>query len=208
MLLCDIGNTSYHFYNKYRDFKKDTRVFNPASIKEKVFYICVNQRVSKKIAPLKNWTDLSNFIDRSKYYETMGIDRIAACQAIDNGVIIDAGSAITVDIVRDGVFEGGFISPGLKKMHQAYKNISPALDYNFNFNIDLTKLPKNTPDAISYGFLKILYSEVMSYDLDVYLTGGHADKFSMIFKDAKVDRLLLFKGMRKIIDTKNSTKFK
>ena len=39
MLLCDIGNTSYHFLDGELDFKKEAVSFDPSTIKEEVFYI-------------------------------------------------------------------------------------------------------------------------------------------------------------------------
>ncbi|PHQ92159.1 MAG: pantothenate kinase [Sulfurimonas sp.] len=199
MLLCDIGNTSYHFLDSSVDYKKHVDTFKPQSIQEKVYYICVNARVSKLLESLVNWIDLSAFVNKNDYYETMGVDRIFACNAIDDGVIIDAGSAITVDVVSNGVFEGGFIYPGATAMSKAYKNISPALEYPFNYDIVLNKLPKNSQDAISYGFLKTLYSEVVSHKKKIYLTGGDAQMLSCVFKEATVDEALIFKGMKKIL---------
>lgn len=199
MLLCDIGNTSYHFLQDNKDFKKDTNNFDPSSIKEKVYYICVNPKIKTVLKDLSNWIDLSKKIDMSKYYETMGVDRIVASEAIENGIIIDAGSAVTVDIVKDGIFQGGFIYPGLNAMSQTYKNISSALDYPFNFDLDLNVLPKNSTDAITYGYLKTLHAEVTSHNMNIILTGGDAKKFAKIFSDAKVDEYLIFKGMKKIL---------
>jgi len=203
MLLCDIGNTSYHFFDENSDYKKEVKIFNPASIKEKVFYVCVNINIKKSLQKLDNWIDISVYVDKSKYYESMGIDRIMACEAINSGVVIDAGSAITVDVVKNSVFQGGFIYPGLVSMSKAYKNISTLLDYPFNFELDLTKLPKNSIDAISYGYLKTLYNEVISYDMDIYLTGGDAKNFAKIFPNAKIDEILIFKGMKKKFNEKH-----
>ena len=199
MLLCDIGNTSYHFLDSTLNYKKRVDTFNPQSIQENVYYICVNERVSKLLRALENWIDLSTFVNKIDYYETMGVDRIFACNAIDDGVIIDAGSAITVDVVSKGAFEGGFIYPGVTAMSKAYKNISPALEYPFNYDIELNKLPKNSQDAISYGFLKTLYSEVILHKKKIYLTGGDAQMLSCVFKEAIVDKALIFKGMKKIL---------
>ena len=199
MLLCDIGNTSYHFLSDKVDYKERVTAFNPSTIKEKVYYICVNSSVQKSLQNLENWVDLKQSVDMNNYYDTMGVDRIFACEAIENGVIVDAGSAITVDVVKNGVFQGGFIYPGINAMAKTYENISPALAYPFNFELDLSRLPKNSTDAISYGYLKTLYSEVISHNIDITLTGGDAQKLSTIFKDAQVDETLLFKGMKKII---------
>jgi len=199
MLLCDIGNTSYHFFDLKKDFKEDVNIFNPTTIKKKIFYICVNSKIQKILKTLPNWIDLAKYIDISKYYKTIGIDRIMACEAVDNGVIIDAGSAITVDIVKNNVYGGGFIYPGINAMNQTYKNISDVLDYSFNFECNLDIMPKNSRDSISYGYLKPFYSEVLSHNMNIFLTGGDAKIFAKIFSSAKIDEKLIFKGMNKII---------
>ncbi len=199
MILCDIGNTSYHFLDADIDYKESVKTFDPKTIKDKVYFICVNPDVKSLLENLDNWIDLADSIDMTNYYETMGIDRIVACEAMDDGIIIDAGSAITVDVVSDGVFQGGFIYPGVNAMSDTYKNISSALDYPFNFELDLNKLPKNSTDAISYGYLKTLYKEVISHNKNIVLTGGDSDKLSKIFPDAKINKTLIFDGMKKIL---------
>lgn len=55
-------------------------------------------------------------------FESVGIDRLASCSAVNRlrspehvAIIVDAGSAITVDCVsHQGVFLGGMIAPGLR----------------------------------------------------------------------------------------------
>lgn len=199
MLLCDVGNTSYHFLTEFDRFKKDVKSFDPSEVMHSVYYISVNKKVDTVLKDLPNWIDITTHLDKTKYYETMGVDRMMALEAIESGIIIDAGSAITVDIKRGGVFEGGFIYAGVRAMSESYKSISNALDYEFNFDIDLKKLPKNSQDAITYGYLKTLYCEVISHNMEIILTGGDAQKFAKIFKDARVDEELVFRGMQKII---------
>ena len=200
MLLCDIGNTSYHFLDGTKDYKEDCESFNPSLVKENVYYICVNQKVSELLETLSNWIDLAEYIDMKNYYETMGVDRIVAISGKSNVVIVDAGSAITVDVIRDDIFEGGFIFPGLSAMMETYKRVSPALDYKLNLNVDLEKLPKNSQDAISYGILKTLSCEVYSYGLEILLTGGDAENLIKVFPEAHIDNMLIFKGMKNIIE--------
>ena len=199
MLLCDIGNTSYHFVDENSDYKERVSSYDPSSITEKVYYISVNSSLQKELDTLDNWINLKSHVDMSSYYETMGIDRIFACEAIENGVVIDAGSAITVDVVKDGKFQGGFIYPGVEAMSTTYKNISPALEYPFNFDLDLDRLPTNSADAISYGFLQTLHCEVVSINMEIFLTGGDALKLAKIFPNAQIDKTLLFKGMKKVL---------
>ena len=199
MLLCDIGNTSYHFYDAERDYKASVSDFEPSTLTETLYYISVNADLEKKLESLENWIDLRPFIDWKNYYDTMGIDRVMACEAIENGVIVDAGSAITVDVVKEGVFQGGFITPGVKIMQETYRQLSPRLDYSFNFDLDLDKMPKNSRDAISYGYLRLLQCEVSRHKAPLYLTGGDAVKMAKLFDSAIIDELLIFKGMNTII---------
>ena len=199
MILCDVGNTSYHFLDGKKDYKEGTETFNPESIKGIVYYICVNPQIKPVLEALDNWIDISKDVCMIHYYKTMGIDRIVACEAINDGVIIDAGSAITVDVVSDGVFKGGFIYPGVNAMKKTYTDISTALDYPFNYELDIDSLPKNSRDSISYGYLKTLHSEVVSHNKDIYLTGGDSDKIAKIFPNAKINKTLIFDGMKKII---------
>ena len=200
MLLCDIGNTSFHFLDDNSDdYKESVKTFNPESITKEVYFISVNQKIKDSLVGLENWIDISGYIDMKKYYHTMGIDRIFAIESVKYGIIIDAGSAITVDIVKGNVFQGGFIYPGIAAMQKTYENISPALSYSFNFECDLGIMPKNSQDSISYGFLKTLYSEVMSHNMPIILTGGDSEKFKKIFDAANVDNRLIFNGMKKII---------
>ncbi len=195
MLLCDIGNTSYHFYDLQNDYKKDVACFDPSSVKEDVYYICVHPTLKKRLRSLSNWHDLEERIDRTNYYDTMGVDRIVACEAVQNGVIVDAGSAVTVDVVRDGIFAGGFIYPGIRAFQGAYASISKNLDLELRFDTDLRKLPKSTHDALAYGFLSPLLKEIDSYDMDIFITGGDAKIIQKYLPHAKRDDLLLFRGM-------------
>jgi len=201
MLLCDIGNTSYHFYDDARgvDYKENAATFDPASVRTPVYYVNVNSGVGPALAARENWTDLRPFVAWEKYYETMGIDRVMACEAVEEGVVVDAGSAITVDVVRNGRFEGGFICPGVSAMRRAYREISPRLERSFNFDMQLDKMPKNTQDAITYGALGLLAREVRSYGMPVFLTGGDASVLMPLFAQPFHEPLLLFSGMKKII---------
>jgi len=200
-LLCDIGNTNFSFSN---GTKISVDEFDVSSISEKVYYISVNAYWEKRLSMQDNWINLRSFIDFKKYYKTMGIDRIVVCEALDNAVVVDAGSAITVDLIKNAKHEGGYIYPGLSALAKCFKDISPALEVSFNFDIDLDKMPKNTQDALSYGAIVPLLSDIakISQDLPVLLTGGDAKIFLPLIPNAKIEQDLVFKGMKKIIDNR------
>lgn len=124
MILCDIGNTSYDFLIG----RKHHKVFldeNLPTVKETIYFISVNEKATAKLLSLyPTAINLENHLNFQTSYVGMGVDRKVACLGIDNGVIVDAGSAITVDIMENGKHQGGFILPGLRKFHNIYAQIS------------------------------------------------------------------------------------
>ena len=200
MILCDVGNTSVDLFYVGKRTKLSAEDFDPATVQDSVYYVSVNASFNERIQNYTNWYDLLQLIDWEKYYPTMGIDRIMVCEAVEEGVIVDAGSAITVDVMRGDVYQGGFISLGLRSAQSAYANLSGALDVSFNFEVDLAKMAKNTPDALTVGFLAPLIEKIQSLGKPLYLTGGDAVLLSCFLPEATVDEELIFKGMKKLIE--------
>jgi type III pantothenate kinase len=200
MILCDIGNTSVDLFMDDKRSKLSVENFDPATLQDDVYYVSVNASLNEHLRERTNWHDLRKFIDWDKYYPTMGIDRIMVCEAVADGVIVDAGSAITVDVMSDGLYRGGFISLGLRSAQEAYSRLSPALDVSFNFEVDLAKMAKNTPDALTVGFLAPLIFKIESLGKPLYITGGDGRRLSRFMPDAVVVEDLIFQGMKKLID--------
>ena len=203
MILCDIGNSFFHFYEDGRIWKISTK--NPPIINKgnkKLYFISVNDKATAKL--LKIYPDAINLnlypiLDTD--YRGLGIDRAVACRAISDGVIIDAGSAITVDIVQNNTHLGGYILPGLQKYKDMYAQISPKLKKALHFDVAIDVLPQNTADAISYGIVFSIISLLQKSvkNKKIYFTGGDGPFFSRFFKNAIVDNSLIFRGMLKII---------
>lgn len=200
MILCDIGNTSVDLFIEGQRSKFRADDFDPATFREDVYYVSVNSVLNSRIEELSNWHDLRELIEWDKYYPTMGIDRIMVCEAVEEGVIVDAGSAITVDVMDNGSYKGGFISLGLQSAQNAYARLSPALAMSFNFEVDLAKMAKNTPDALTVGFLAPLIEKIERLGKPLYLTGGDATVLARYFSGAVVDEDLIFKGMKKLLE--------
>ncbi|MFA5214651.1 type III pantothenate kinase [Sulfuricurvum sp.] len=200
MILCDIGNTSVDLFRDGQRIKLSLDEFDPGSIDVDIYYVSVNAFFNERIQNHPNWHDLRELIDWDKYYPTMGIDRIMVCEAVETGVIVDAGSAITVDVMGGGIYQGGFIALGLRTAQEAYGRLSPALNMSFNFEVDLAKMAKNTPDALTVGFLAPLIFKIESLGKPIYVTGGDAVLLSRFFSEAVVDEDLIFKGMIKLIE--------
>ena len=200
MILCDIGNTSVDLFFGNSRTKLSVDDFDPMTLQDNVYYVSVNDAFNERIRHYEHWHDLRERIEWEKYYPTMGIDRIMVCEAITDGVIVDAGSAITVDVMRSGVYQGGFITLGVRASEEAYTRLSNALDVSFNFEVDLTIMAKNTPDAITVGFLAPLVEKIERLGKPLYVTGGDGRLLSRFLCEAIVDEDLIFKGMKKLIE--------
>jgi type III pantothenate kinase len=201
MIVCDIGNTTVNCYQDGRLWTLSHSAFREFSTKECLYYICVNETMSAFMKQKGHYVDLEPYFEFDTIYEGLGIDRIAACLSISDGMIVDAGSAITVDIMSGGVHLGGYILPGLEAYTKTYKSISSRLDTPINPSINLDTLPQKTSDAISYGVIKpiILMLEATCKDKKIFFTGGDGKFFSKYFNNAIFDRTLIFRGMLKVI---------
>lgn len=204
MLLCDIGNSSAKFLQDKQGFTLNLEEFKDYTSKEKVFYISVNDSLRPFLKTKKNFINLEPHFSFDSIYKGLGIDRIAACYTINDGVVIDAGSAITIDILAHSVHLGGFILPGLAAYQKSYEFISPRLKTVLNTAVELGAFPQKTQDAVSYGILKSIYLTIKDTctNQNLYFTGGDGRFLSKLFDNAIYDKNLVFKGMEKLIKEK------
>ena len=214
MILCDIGNTTYHFRYKDKQFKVNIDdhldildiLDNGEFLKKKIYYISVNTKATKKfIKKFHNAIDIKDMITFKSNYQGLGVDREVVCSFINNAIIIDLGSAITVDIMQDNLHLGGFIIPGFKIFKKMYPNISRDLTFKFRNDIKLNEIPLNTQDAINYAILNAIILPIKKvqkeYNLPLIFTGGDGKQIIKYFEkyNYKYDEDLIFQSMKKII---------
>lgn len=141
----------------------------------------------------------------------IGSDRIVnaiAGKKYKNCLILDFGTATTFDIIKNGVYEGGVIAPGVKLSMMNLSN-STALLPMFSLRNNPKSYGKNTKDALNAGFIwgyeglinniinKITSKWKMKYKL--ILTGGYASLFKkFIKKKTIVDQNITIKGISKV----------
>jgi type III pantothenate kinase len=197
-VLADIGNSRIHLFDGQNVFHYDHDEALALYGDKCVYYICVNDRLEARLREFPSWRNVSHLMRLPGSYETMGVDRKALCLSRDNAVFIDAGSAITVDVMRRGIYEGGFLLPGLEAWRDAYARISPALDYALDTDVSLVRLPRTTKEQISYGIIASVKTLVERHtaSLPLYVTGGDGEVVASFFKSAVYDETLVFKGMR------------
>ena len=204
ILLADIGNTHFHIYDgtKVEHLSYDDAIGKYHH--QKLLYITVKHQLSTKIEKIKLWENISSRIEIGGQYNTMGVDRRALCLSQKNGVFVDAGSAITVDVVVEGIYKGGYIFPGVKAMLESYKRISPALDTTLNKNISLAALALTTEEQISYGIIASIKTliEKHSHGKNLYFTGGDGKLLSSFFDTGIYDEMLVFQGMQNTLKIK------
>ena len=146
-----------------------------------------------------------------KNIKQLGSDRIVNSiegKKFRNCLIIDFGTATTFDIVKNGVYEGGVIAPGVKS---SIKNLSQstALLPMFDLKNIQKSYGKNTIDALNAGFIwgydglinniinKITKNWKMNYK--IILTGGYANLFKKIIKRKSIiDQDITIKGASRV----------
>ena len=128
-------------------------------------------------------------VNRYKTPETLGLDRLAAAIGASSAfpgdplLIIDAGTAITIDLVSPAnEYLGGNISPGIETRFRALNQFTgklPLIRLNNEFDI----LGSDTESAIRAGVQQGVIFEIESYiahykkvypELTVVITGGHS----------------------------------
>jgi len=143
----------------------------------------VEPRFLRATARLKGVTNA--YADPSRY----GVDRWAALIAAhslyrDPVCIIDAGTAITVDLMdADGRHLGGRILPGLMMMREALLRGTEGIK---QADGKITDFADNTADAVSSGTLHMLMAAVteivdsaqrrLGNDMKIIITGGMSEQ--------------------------------
>lgn len=147
--------------------------------------------------------------------ETLGADRLAAAvgaAATYPGrdlLIVDFGTAITVDLVEGGAYKGGNISPGVKMRFRALHDYTARLPL-----ADATdrkvRLGDTTLSAIEQGVMQGVTNEIEGYmrafsekndKISTIFTGGDAKYFVKRIKNAIfADCELVVCGLNRILD--------
>ncbi len=144
-------------------------------------------------------------------YNQLGSDRIVnaiATKKYKNSIVIDFGSATTFDIIKNGIYEGGVIAPGVD-LSIINLSRSTALLPLITLRKNQNNYGKNTFEALNAGFLwgyeglinniinKISLKSKTRYK--IILTGGYAKLFKrFIKKKSTIDQNITIKGIAKV----------
>ena len=123
--------------------------------------------------------------------ETLGADRLAAAvgaQAMHPNcdiMIVDFGTAITIDFVEGGAFKGGNISPGVTTRFRALADYTARLPRCYATD-EVLDYGRTTKEAIEQGVMRGVEHEILGYaeafmqkngEKCIIFTGGDAKYF-------------------------------
>ena len=203
-------------------FKKTINRFSKKNLKSEILFSCVVPLALKEIKKNLKKTNYRVLEIKSlnlkkmikiniKNFKQLGSDRIVNSikgKEFKNCLIIDFGTATTFDIVKNEIYEGGVIAPGIKL---SIKNLSQstALLPMFDLKRQQKSYGKNTKDALNAGFIwgyeglinNIIYKITNNWKMKykIILTGGYANLFKKIIKKRTIiDQNITIKGVSKV----------
>lgn len=147
-------------------------------------------------------------------FNTLGLDRIAAAVGVacDRAcaLVVDAGTAVTLDLVCGRTFLGGNISPGLRLRLRSLNHFTSRLPL-VNPNGATPRFGTDTATAIRSGVVNGIISEIAATfldarsalpDIELILTGGDADFLAPLLEEKgltpKIDHSLVGHGLEEI----------
>lgn len=148
--------------------------------------------------------------------ETLGVDRLAAAAGAmvnhpqSDLLVIDAGSALTIDQVAGGKYMGGCISPGMSMRFRALHEFTgqlPLVTPGKNFSLP----GRSTRDAITGGVIMGMVYEINEYirtfeekhkNPVTLITGGDSEIiFSLTERKMLLSPDLVTQGLIYLLDT-------
>ncbi|MBP3354502.1 MAG: type III pantothenate kinase [Bacteroidales bacterium] len=238
-LVIDQGNTAVKIAQFINDEISTLKIFNKEDVEDMMEYVqqiqfsvaiyssvggdifSIQNIISKKadcFIKLSHATPLPITIEYSTP-QTLGVDRIAGAVGawcVNKGktsLVIDAGTAITYDIVTaEGIYKGGNISPGISMRFKAlnhYTNSLPLVTLSEVYSL----VGRDTESAILSGVMNGVMSEVEGYidkiskkerNISVILTGGdhsvlHNQLKNSTFVPLIDEEYLVLKGLNTIL---------
>lgn len=217
-LIVDIGNTRIKTAVFNKEELLEIKYFNKSveqdleTISNKyIIKSCIISSVSYNNQQITNWLCEQNInfliannnlklpiVNLYKTKETLGYDRIAAAVGAfhlfpkQNILIIDSGSALTIDFVnKNGEYLGGNISPGIEMRFKALNQFTGKLPL-LQKSEQLTLTGNTTGQAIINGVQNGIIFEIEKYielyskqynDIKIVITGGDCIFFEKKIKN-------------------------
>ena len=216
ILLLDIGNSRIHW--RFGQLEGSHALSDHSAVQWPFAANAVTNVCYSAVADADRWQDIAGLFPKAAWYQCefpeqtilatqyaptqLGIDRwlaLVGAQCVHKiaspCLVVDAGTALTLDLLVNQQHLGGWICPGLETW---VKSITDHTD----IEIDLKRQPNatvglNTMDAISNGWLvaarSMITQTLQEKGLtELVMTGGNASILRRYFQDAQyVDNLVL-----------------
>ncbi|MGQ9847546.1 MAG: type III pantothenate kinase, partial [Bacteroidales bacterium] len=144
--------------NEIEEYTKSSYHVIISNVNNTILNSIINSFNQKNVLLLDHFTPLP-IKNNYKTPTTLGYDRIAAAVGANElfpnlpCLIIDAGTAITIDLINNSSYEGGAISPGIEMRYKAlnqFTNKLPMLNKTEHFSYP----GKNTNESIHSGVIQ------------------------------------------------------
>ncbi len=190
-LLIDIGNSAVKWLFNGKYYSTLTADFSVDLLPkvDHIFVACVGDRSIleglNQAVFVDSQASFGQFKSAYEKPQDLGIDRfLAMITTVDqypsqNNLIIDAGSALTFDLVlKNGEHQGGLIMPGLGVLRRSFTQFQ-----SDSKKLTLNSIASNTEDGWEFGtanmFMNAIEAQIEQYndkygDLRIVLTGGDA----------------------------------
>ena len=183
-----------------------------SSVVPKAFKIIKNrlQKKNFRVLEIKDLQIKRILKVKIKNYKQLGSDRISNALGslkYKNCLIIDFGTATTFDVIKNGVYDGGVISPGIDLSILNLNNATALLPL-LKLKNNQKNYGKNTQEALNAGFIwgyeglinNIIkrISENTKIKFKIILTGGYAKLFKKYLKNkSTIDENITINGIAK-----------
>lgn len=137
--------------------------------------------------------------------DQLGLDRWLACLAVamkapsGQHIVVDAGTAVTIDFIGNGVHRGGWILPGYSRWHDALLN---GTQIPAQAPVKGEAVPgQSTPEAIANGWVAGVLGALaearkgVAKPAAIWLTGGDRSYLAHRLPEASVYRNLVLDGL-------------
>lgn len=173
---------------------------------------CVESQFSLPLNFYRTEKKFHEFTNSYQEYARLGVDRwlaiLEAWHRHGASVVIDCGSALTVDVASSrGEHLGGYIVPGLRMLVKALSSETSRVKVELSKEADI-KLANSTERAVNNGCIKMC-ADFINQTLDdikaehgvctIYLTGGDAQVLSQfVCADVLIDHTLVLSGLERV----------
>ena len=179
MLCADIGNTR----TKAALFKGQDLLDFSENLKVEQLRVWLEQKPRCLVSKTGSNSEIEQFFTNAQYLnhktqmpisldyntpESLGPDRIAAAigaysmGADCDWLILSMGTCITLDLLENGVFKGGLISPGIRTRYKAMHEFTDALP-EAQPNPDVKFPGKSTIESLQVGVNESVVNEISGF---------------------------------------------